>query len=466
MALINRKKIKYVIIFIAIIIMFAFLKINIFKKNAINSNNINLDKVLINSNIDNKNYNLKYSLVEESTNNSIDKVDKIEDINIFFNGKLIKLENYIYENKQRYYIEIEEALKIFSESEKLTDNNIIKIDNISLNLNEEKFSKNNTKYTLRGNLLEIDGKDYISINDLEFIFNLRSKWNYEEKEVFLFNEKEVFKETIKVEKNDKLSFIRLEDVTARGLHGSSLNIEKLKVIADYLYSQEIYFHIAWIPRFKDPSKSIDNDLLNNKSLANVQFINMLDSLIYKGGIIGLHGYTHQSGEDISGIGSELTRFINTKDEEVREIVESGIKTAKSLNIPIDFFETPHYHGSRNQQRIIEEYFDVIYEPYTGYWNKNPLISLSNNKTVYMPTQLSYVKDNYGEILVKKIHNNKSYMASLFIHPWKETSFINFEEIDENGYVKYTYEENTPIKNITKALKDNGYNSSTINIFKE
>ena len=56
----------------------------------------------------------------------------------------------------------------------------------------------------------------------------------------------------------------------------------------------------------------------------------------------------------------------------------------TLNIPIGFFESPHYKADRNQQKIIEQYFPVMFEPYAGYWNLNPLISFSNKSTLYVP----------------------------------------------------------------------------------
>lgn len=457
MKIFKNKIFKYIMMFLGVIMIFVVMKITLFKQNIINNISMHGEKVSYNT--------TKYNLLEASSDNKVDKIEKIEDINILFNGELLKLDNNIYENKQRYYIEVKESLNIFSQTEVILDDNIIKTNNVILDLNNKEFIKDNNTYSLRGNLLEIEGKQYISLTDLEFMFNLRSKWNYDERQIYVFNEKEILEENMKVENSGKVSLLRLEDISAGGAYASSVNIEKMKIIGDYFYSQESPFHIAWIPRFKDPGKNIDNDLLNDRSMANVQFINMLDYLIYKGGIIGLHGYAHQSGDEPSGVGSELTRTINTSEEEVREVVENGIKTAKSLNIPVDFFETPHYHASRKQQRIIEEYFNIIYEPYTGYWNMKPLVSLSNESTVYMPTNLSYVKDKYAEKIVGKIGNNKSYISSLFIHPWKETGFINFEELDENGYVKYVYEENTPIKNITTALKENQYKASTINIFK-
>ncbi len=93
-----------------------------------------------------------------------------------------------------------------------------------------------------------------------------------------------------------------------------------------------------------------NDLLKNNNFENVHFINMLDHLINRGAVIGLHGYTHQHNNQISGLGVELKWNVNSNKNKVLKVVESSLKTAKTLNIPIGFFESPHYKADRNQQK--------------------------------------------------------------------------------------------------------------------
>lgn len=130
-------------------------------------------------------------------------------------------------------------------------------------------------------------------------------------------------------------------------------MEKMKYLSDYFKANNIVFHIDWIPRYINPEKNIDNDLLKNNNFENVHFINMLDHLINRGAVIGLHGYTHQHNNQISGLGVELKWNVNSNKNKVLKVVESSLKTAKTLNIPIGFFESPHYKADRNQQKIIE-----------------------------------------------------------------------------------------------------------------
>ena len=154
------------------------------------------------------------------------------------------------------------------------------------------------------------------------------------------------------------------------------NQTKVKCMANLLYSQGMKFHVSWIPRFKAPADNIDNDLLTNDNITNVGFVNLLDYLINKGGEIGLHGYTHQHDDEKSGYGEELSKDVNNTDSETRAVIENGIDTASALNIPISYYESPHYFDTELQQKVIEDYFQFIYEPFNGIKNTTYIILMT------------------------------------------------------------------------------------------
>ena len=139
----------------------------------------------------------------------------------------------------------------------------------------------------------------------------------------------------------------------------------------------------------DPKNNIDNDLITNNSIENVGFVNMLDRLIINGAELGLHGYTHQYGDEISFEGTELSKKANTSEEETRKVIEAGIDTASALNLPVTFYESPHYKATSKQLKIIEEYFQYVYQP-AGIIDFT--ILRRKNDNLYIPTPLSYVKD--------------------------------------------------------------------------
>lgn len=457
-----KKSKKFLILslsFILVVVIFTISTILIINRYTIN--NIKVD-----------NGNITYNIIEDIKPNNtlkgsnISKIRSteklIKDIDIVYNGS--KLNLYIYEKDLRYYIDMDLYFNKLNKKLKNEDKNYIIYNNneiITLNKKDKKYFKDEKWFDLRGEILNINNKDYISINDLETMLDLRSTWDIDNKRIYMYIDKK-HKSKKEIVKKGKASFIRLEDVCSGGYFASSESKEKMKILGDNLYSKGVSFHIAWIPRYKSPDKRIDNDLLTNKSLDNIQFINMMDYLIQKGGTIGLHGYTHQCGNSTSAGGFELTMKLNNSEEKTREIIEKGIITAKTLNIPISFYESPHYGATYRQQKIIGKYFNILYENHSNIFTFNPLYDLNKKGTLYIPTPYGYVKDDYGYEMVNKIKNGKGvFLVSLFIHPYKETKFINLSKIDKFGYRDYKYNKISPINNIIDELHKRGYKTTYV-----
>lgn len=382
------------------------------------------------------------------------KVYEVENLKLYLNGKEIKLENRILEKNQRFYIDLEEFLKRANLNYE-KKNKIYKVDNTLIDLENKNFTVNGKLYDFRGESL-LESENYIALNDLEHALNLRDRWKDKNNEIYLFKEKKDLNiEKTMESKTGKVAMMRVEDLAAGGEYLKAESIEKYKILADYLYSQDVKFNVAWISRYKNPPKGIDNDLLKNRSMRNVQYINLMDHLIFRGASIGLHGYTHQNGDEVSAVGSDLSIKANNTEAETEAIIRSAIKTAEILNIPIDFFESAHYHSSMKQQRIIEKYFDIVYEPFKYYPAMNPLKSPMDKSTLYLPTTIGYVKDETGEEMTNKIRKNANSkkITSFYFHARKEFDFIKLGEIDENGYVDYSYDENSIMHNISKALTE-------------
>ncbi|WP_055071442.1 DUF2334 domain-containing protein [Clostridium massiliamazoniense] len=387
-----------------------------------------------------------------STNES--KIYEIENLKLYLNGEEIKLENRILEKNQRLYMDLDDFLKKANLNYE-KKNKVYKVENSLIDLENKNFTVNGKLYDFRGEaLLGLEG--YVALNDLEHALNLRDRWKNESNEIYLFKEKKNLdvKKTME-SKTGKAAMMRVEDLAAGGEYLKSESIEKYKILADYLYSQGVKFNVAWISRYKNPPKGIDNDLLSNRTMENVQYINLMDHLIFRGASIGLHGYTHQNGDEVSAVGSDLSRKANNTGTETEAIITNAIKTAKTLNIPIDFFESAHYHASMKQQRIIEKYFDIAYEPFKYYPAMNPIKSPMDKSTLYLPTTIGYVKDETGEEITNKIRKNANSkkITSFYFHARKEFNFIKLGEIDKDGYVDYSYDENSIMHNISKALAE-------------
>ncbi len=443
------------IILLVIILGIAF-KIIKFRKYAITHIEVNNNKLSYNSNIERK--ERKYVLVEGEKNRP---VIEVSGVNIFINDKKINLKNKLYEKNLRYYISLEDVEKIGKVVKK--DNKLFNEDNGSyIDLSNNEIHKGNDILKLRGEILNINHEEYISLNDMNELLDLKDDWYKESKSIYLFhkNDEDNIRPLYKVN-NGKAALIRFEDVSAGGVFSDDNNMEKMKYIGDYFKANNIVSHIAWIPRYINPEKNIDNDLLKNNDFENVHFINMLDYLINRGAVIGLHGYTHQHNNEISGVGVELKWNVNNNKKDVENIIDSALKTANTLNIPIGFFESPHYKADRKQQKIIENYFPVMFEPYAGYWNLNPLVSLSNKSTLYIPAPLGYVKDD-GQAVASRIKSSSDLLlTAFFIHPYKFLGSIKDKNKDKNNDEIFEISENSPITKVLSALKERGCKTITV-----
>ncbi|WP_315078661.1 DUF2334 domain-containing protein [uncultured Clostridium sp.] len=360
---------------------------------------------------------------------------------------------------QRYYFQIKSIGQILGYSVDYSNNELELVKgNTNIVIKNNTFEKNSKEFNLRGNSLIHNDEVYISLSDIENMFDLIAVFDFDKKSISLLNNEIVKPENPNIIFSKKIAMFRFEDFTSGDSNFVDKNQTKVKLMANLLYSEGIKFHVGWIPRFKAPTEDIDNDLLKNTSINNVGFINLLDYLINKGAEIGLHGYTHQSGNDRSAVGEELSKDVNNTIEDTKKVIESGIDVASALNIPISFYESPHYKDTKLQQSVIEEYFQYIYEPYD---NSTSNLYNNNKNNLYVPTPLGYVQDpnDLSSIVDGLKKNNSKVLNSFFYHPSIELDFINFK-ID-NGKLDIDYNTNSPLQQIIKAIKD--YNYTTIHI---
>lgn len=431
----------------------------ILKRNMISNVTVENGVVKHNQHIDKEVNEFIYKGIDKTVQNT--PIAEVDNIKFFYDGEELVFKNKIKEKNLRYYLPINE----FCESMKIDVNEMGK----SIDLVKNQINKDGKEYSLRGDSLTIDEVKYVSLNDLVFVLNLRDKWDQETGIIYLDEKGEIANtDIINENKSGKAALLRIEDVTAGGELIKADNILKMKILGDYFNNNWIKFNIAWIPRYVNPPKNEDNDLLVEKNMSNVQFISLLDSWIFNGANIGLHGYTHQFGDEVSSIGTELSRKNNSDEESTREVIEKAIQCANVLNIPIDFFESPHYSASRKQEKISEEYFGALYEPLQWWWNMNPLISFTNKETLYVPAALNNIDVDTHESVVKKIERNrkrKSSITSMFYHPLRECKNIEILPLDEKGNIEYTFSEDAFIKTVVNTLNSTDHSTITVDELK-
>lgn len=371
-----------------------------------------------------------------------------EELNIIIEGRNIKFASPIYFNNNRYFLPIRELIIELNGSLSFKEGTLyvkLKNEELTINLNDGLY-----KAILINNSL------YISLADIAMLLKLKTRWNHSANEVAIYFDRERNDALHKIEPGNA-ALIRFEDVTAGSPYDDEDNLLRLRIMVDYLYGKGIPFHVAWIPRYIDPPNDVDNDLSKNSSIINADFVFTLEYMLKHGGIIGLHGYTHQYGDEVSGDGTEFDERRNNDEKSIRNRIEAAIGTARKLEIPYAFFESPHYASTEFQQSIMEQYFDYIYEPCVGIWGDKVSISPRNKKTRFIPTPLGYVSNEFGidKMIYRIMTLKEGIIASLFYHPSKEMGFINLTK-EEDGYPLFSYSAESPLHRIIDAFEEKKY----------
>lgn len=408
----------------------------------------------------------KLSIAESKYHEPKDIKLKKETINVNFEGNKLNLSLPIYEEYNRFYLPLTEIMnKIQGDFTFKNGKASINVDKnkIDLYAKDNYFIKNDKKDFLKKKTLITDNSIYVSLYDLKKMLNLKVVWDEKNNSIGLFWNRDNTSAS-KQPDNGKPALIRFEDVTPEQRYATGESLEKLRIMFDYCYSRNIPMHLAWVPRYIDPQKNIDNDPSVKYSIHNANFIYTLDCFADQNGLIGLHGYTHQYGNEVSISGTEFNGNRNTSEETIRKRLEYAIDCAKKLDIPISFFESPHYAALPSQKKMMEQYFDNIYEYQMINLEKNITKVNNGNRVVkYIPTPLNYVQGKEDtDNMVNKIKTlTNGTLASLFFHPSIEFEFIELTE-DPNAYPSFKYEESSPLHRIINTFNKSGYTIKNIN----
>ena len=428
---------------------------------------------------------LTLSLISCKTNNSQDNQNsdqnttidysKFQDLNlpsdsitINIDGNKINLSTPIYLEKNRYYFCLNELLENLQGNLTENNNNLdISVGNISFTIDttNNTISSNNKTLALRQELKIQKPFYYIGFSDFAEGLNMYTSWNNDSKTIYCkTNGNNITNITPYKSSIDQVGYLRIEDVDLTTMPYDKEYLEKLRIMGNYLDKKQVPYHIAWIPRFVSPNNNVDVDPMTRNDFQNAEMVYTLDYFIQHTGSIGLHGYTHQFGSDESAIGSEFgAKAPSTKN--FTEKIEKAIETAKYLNIPIDFFEAPHYEITAEQNKLAGNYFKILYYPFKDKGSSSidytkPQLDPYNNTSYFISTALDYVhgEDIDGSINRIKGANTKN-MGSIFYHPRLDFDFIKLS--NENGIPSYTYDDNSTLKRVINALESVGFKMSKV-----
>lgn len=380
------------------------------------------------------------------------------------NGKTLTLKLPIYLDKNRYYICLNEFTEqLYGKISKIDNLLNIEINNklysINLSNNIVKCPKNS--FPLKKVLLNENNIYYIGFSDFSNMLDLYTRWDKDAKMISCkiagFDNLNVTQYKSKI---NQIGLIRMEDIGTCSQPYAKENFEKLRIIAEYMNQRKIPYHIAWIPRYVIENQGVDNDPLTKNNFEIAEMVYSLDYFTTHNGIIGLHGYTHQSGNDESGTGFEFGRFEPSVDI-FKEKIKHSIETASYLDIPIDFFEAPHYEITPEQNKIAEKYFKILYYPFNDYGEDKadltkPQLSPYNKSSYYISTPLDYIPIGKEDITLDKLKNaDINKMGSIFFHPLLEDNYIFLSE-DSNGVPTFTYKDNSILKKLLIILEEKGF----------
>ena len=387
-----------------------------------------------------------------------------DNINFKIDGTPLTLTLPIYLDKNRYYISLNEFTdKLNGTIEKVDTLLNIKINNkdYSINLSRNIVKCPNNSFPLKKALLNENDIYYMGFSDFSQMLNLYTRWDKDKKiincKIDGFTNSNITSYKSKI---NQIGLIRLEDIGLNSQPYSKNYFEKLRVIANYMNEKKIPYHIAWIPRYMIPNNKVDNDPLTKNNFEIAEMVYSLDYFSAHNGIIGLHGYTHQCGNSESGAGFEFGRY-EPSTTVFRDKIKKAIETASYLDIPIGFFEVPHYEITPDQNKIAEEYFKILYYPFNDYGKKKadlikPQLSPYNKSSYYISTPLDYIPMGKEDSALSNLKSaNIKNMGSVFFHPNLENNYISLTE-DSNGSPTFTYKDNSTLKKLVSVLEEKGY----------
>ncbi len=313
------------------------------------------------------------------------------------------------------------------------------------------------------------GKPYISVYTLTDSFGYCFKPDLSKGSGAIMKEKCLnTRESLYYASAPKSAYIRLEDITADGMRPSGKGkytvdmLERLRYMAEYMHARKQEYYIAWVPVYACPKENYWNDISTDTSLYNAYFIYVLDYMTEHGGHIGLHGYTHQYGNEESCIGYEWGNDTPFNQNEQQRRMIMARQCCERLGYKAEFFEFPHYGADDTQLLLAEHYFDAIYQSYPDKRLENSITytECSGKRVFYIPTPADYVHNTEDDSVYAKMEDcvKNGYTLSLYFHPVLDKDMLSIKT--ENGERLWAYSAQGALPRITDKAVNMGYAFTT------
>ena len=375
------------------------------------------------------------------------------DMTVAFMDEQILNESSLYFIGGRVYLPLEESVlaaggRVVDEGDAFA----IEIGDVKKNLSktEEDFGIQHIYF--------VNGMAYVGLLHFTEIMGLSAVFHTTENKLDLYRAMmltDVSNETVS---SQQKAYIRFEDIAANSeAYNKDETLTKYRFMADYMAQHGQGFYISWIPLFVNPPQGIENDLTRNVNLYNASFLYTLDYLVKRGGHIVVHGLTHQTQSEISGLGVEFGKDVPFTGKEREERIIRVKAMVAALGFDNSIFEFPHYSATYRDLRLSEKYFDIIFQSHPSALEKIKKVRRSSIRCViYIPAPVGYVESNSSvDDTLAKISSTyrKGIVVSLFFHPWMDMNQLVYRV--ENGVLVWTYDDNAILPRLVGRLRELG-----------
>ncbi|ENK1243291.1 DUF2334 domain-containing protein [Clostridium sporogenes] len=323
------------------------------------------------------------------------------------------------------------------------------------------YSKDTKIYAYLSN-----GKDYFP-----YIINEKNLWHVSQidnSSVIFYIFSDVLNDIFKVDKfREEKVFIRIEDVNPL------MDINKLKSIADFLYSEDIPFMISLVPAVIDTKTGYTTGISDKK-----EFIETIKYMQKKGGAVILYGYTNQNSK--KEVIKEGYKFENEKEStplnfDMEKYVYDKVgknldECVKNQIYPLAF-GAPHYDMDIREYKEFKKYFSTYVEQYQN--NDKRFISkaypyiLKDTETfnILIPENLGNMAKN-NSLWLREIQENfrkisivRGYTAGVFFNPYMDINYlknlVDYFKSQNVNFLDLKEEENWVKWNDIKVSSKNG-----------
>ena len=209
--------------------------------------------------------------------------------------------------------------------------------------------------------------------------------------------------------NKQAVFItRIEDVDP--LHTNTEWLDRANNYLQYSASKRAPLSVSLIPKYVDPQNNLNIDLDAPSAYALVTW---LSNNLQLGGTVVQHGYTHQIGEDKTGVSPE---FYNSAEdawlsfEEQEKIISTGRSLiGQALGFVPKGFESPHYIANDDTYAALKSlgFMYVTQNTNTAFADRQEADGLIN-----IPETLGYIPLNSSEGIASTLETNMDMLYNM------------------------------------------------------